>query len=380
MTQYGFCHTITKVTMNIWRQEGSAALIEEQHQSVCGVIEGLFERRIEFLMPNGKAHVQEWSFGGIEIRSMAAEFTGRVILQIENPAPCITLHFATREHSSGRYEGITKHIDYVPFEHNVMFSPFVCGEIEYEAFEKVRVCEVRFTPEYFASLVPEESSLIAPLHQEIERGKAGLVGKENFALTSGMKTILHEIHTPARRGCLQKLYLEAKVLELFVLQSEQIQQTMSGCTKCGLCIPTQSLQRRSERERLQEVFEIVCQSFATPPTLAELARRVGLNECKLKRGFKETFGTTVYALVVKERMKKARELLLTGDTRQSVSITDIAEAVGYQHATHFTAAFKKHFGELPSEIRNNPVYNSIMEKIDSTKKSGSVYQTHLPEQ
>ncbi|TAE27643.1 MAG: AraC family transcriptional regulator [Candidatus Kapaibacterium sp.] len=337
--------------MNVWQQEGSAALIEEQHNNVCGVGEGLFERRVEFLLPHGKAHVQEWSFGGIEIRSMAAELTDRAILQTEDLAPRITLHFATREHSSSRYEGVSEHIHYASFEHNVMFSPFVCGEIEYEALEKVRVCEVRFTPEYFAHLVPEESPLIAPLHKEIARGKAGMVGKANFALTSRMETLLREIHTPARRGCLQKIFLESKVLELFVLQSEQIQQAGHGCRECGLCSPTPASQKRSERERLQEAFEIVCNSFAAPPTLAELARQVGLNEFTLKRGFKETFGTTVYALVVAGRMKKARELLLTGDTQQSLTIADIAEAVGYEHATHFTAAFKKYFGELPRSLR-----------------------------
>lgn len=339
--------------MNIWRQNGSEALIEERHGQVCGAVEGLHERRIEFLLPNGKAYIQEWSFGGIEIRSMAAELTDRAILRTEDHAPRITLHFATREHSHGRFEGLREQIRYAPFEHNMMFSPFVCGEVQYEPAEKVSLCEVRFTPEYFAHLVPEESSLMAPLHREIAQGKAGLVGKENFTLTPRMETLLREIHTPARRGCLQKLYLEAKVLELFVLQSEQMQQANHRCcADCGLCVPARtSSQNRSERERLQEAFEIVCGSFATPPTLAELARRVGLNEFKLKRGFKETFGTTVYALVVTERMKKARELLLTGDRQQSRSIADIAEAVGYEHATHFTAAFKKHFGELPRSLR-----------------------------
>jgi AraC-like DNA-binding protein len=70
----------------------------------------------------------------------------------------------------------------------------------------------------------------------------------------------------------------------------------------------------------------------------------------LKRGFQETFGT-VYALVVKEQMKKARELLFANHTNPPRSIADIAEAVGYEHATHFTAAFKKHFGELPRNLR-----------------------------
>ncbi len=50
-------------------------------------------------------------------------------------------------------------------------------------------------------------------------------------------------------------------------------------------------------------------------------------------------------------MKKARELLFANHTNPPRSIADIAEAVGYEHATHFTAAFKKHFGELPRNLR-----------------------------
>jgi len=341
--------------MNIWLHKDSEALIEEQHEQCCAAAEGLSERHADVRLPQGTARVHEWSFGGIEIRTTTAELHAETMLHVQETLPRITLHFATRERSEGRYDGIERHICYTPFEHNIMATPFVCGQVRFAPSKQLNVCEIHFAPEYFERLLPENSTLFTELCRAIEQGNATVLGKTNFSLTPQMEGILRDIQTPARRGCLQKLYLEAKVLELFVVQMEQIECQTDACTRCGLCTNDFSgrldASVRSERERLQDAFDIIQASFVHPPTLAELARQVGLNEFKLKRGFKQIFGTTVYGLVLRERMNKARELLLAGDTQRSISIADIAESVGYQHATHFTAAFKKYFGELPSEIR-----------------------------
>ena len=82
-------------------------------------------------------------------------------------------------------------------------------------------------------------------------------------------------------------------------------------------------------------------------TTSTLARRVGMSESKLKRAFKERFGTTVFEYGLECRMRHALELLRA----DSVSICQVAESVGYQHQTSFTAAFRDHFGFLPSEAR-----------------------------
>jgi AraC-like DNA-binding protein len=56
---------------------------------------------------------------------------------------------------------------------------------------------------------------------------------------------------------------------------------------------------------------------------------------------------TVFEYGLGCRMRRALELL-QADT---VSICQVAESVGYQHQTSFTAAFRDHFGFLPSEAR-----------------------------
>ncbi|WP_256441273.1 helix-turn-helix transcriptional regulator [Chitinophaga sp. HK235] len=72
------------------------------------------------------------------------------------------------------------------------------------------------------------------------------------------------------------------------------------------------------------------------------------NDFKLKKGFKEMFGNTVFGYMNQVRMEKAKLLLLEGKN----SIADISFTVGYKNPQHFTAAFKKHFGYLPSELKS----------------------------
>ena len=108
-----------------------------------------------------------------------------------------------------------------------------------------------------------------------------------------------------------------------------------------------------EKQRLQEARDILSTTFSPPPTIKGLARKIGLNETKFKRGFKKLFGTTIYEYGNYHRMQKALELLQTSE----LSISDIAQAVGYEYQTSFTAAVKHFFGVTPKQLRDNALKN-----------------------
>jgi AraC-like DNA-binding protein len=84
----------------------------------------------------------------------------------------------------------------------------------------------------------------------------------------------------------------------------------------------------------------------SPPSIIELSRRVGLNDFKLKIGFKAIYGTTVYGLLRDERLEKARLLL----EMNSMNVGEVAYSVGYSNPSHFANAFKKKFGINPGEL------------------------------
>lgn len=95
--------------------------------------------------------------------------------------------------------------------------------------------------------------------------------------------------------------------------------------------------------RIYEARDYLAQHFVAPPTIPQLARMVGMNQTKLKAGFKAVLGITSHRYVLERRMELASELLL----QRSHNVTEIAYRVGYEYPTNFTFAFKRHFGCLP---------------------------------
>jgi len=100
-----------------------------------------------------------------------------------------------------------------------------------------------------------------------------------------------------------------------------------------------------ERRLLWLARERLLSDLSSPPTIEQLARETGLNQLKIKRGFKVLFGTTTYGLFQRERMERALALL------QSNSVTETASTLGYSNISHFSAAFRKQFGVLPRAAR-----------------------------
>ncbi|CAB3753028.1 hypothetical protein GQ57_20510 [Burkholderia sp. MSh2] len=102
-----------------------------------------------------------------------------------------------------------------------------------------------------------------------------------------------------------------------------------------------------ERRQLVAARDRLLSDLSNPPTIEQLARETGLNQLKIKRGFKAMFGTSVYALFQRERMERALHLL------QRHSVTETASMLGYSNLSHFSTAFRKQFGMLPRESRRH---------------------------
>lgn len=68
-------------------------------------------------------------------------------------------------------------------------------------------------------------------------------------------------------------------------------------------------------DKIHHARAIIEQEYLNPPSLHQLALRVGTNECTLKRGFKTVFGTTVFGHIFEYRMKMACRYLLTAVRR-----------------------------------------------------------------
>lgn len=103
---------------------------------------------------------------------------------------------------------------------------------------------------------------------------------------------------------------------------------------------------QKEKTMARQARDILWAEFKNPPSVMALARRVGTNDCKLKQLFRHFFDTTPYGVVLDSRMHHAYQLLKT----EGLSIGIVAETVGYQHASNFSAAFCRYFGHPPRQL------------------------------
>ncbi|MGC1631483.1 MAG: AraC family transcriptional regulator [Gelidibacter sp.] len=83
------------------------------------------------------------------------------------------------------------------------------------------------------------------------------------------------------------------------------------------------------------------------PGLKALAHQFGINEYKLKYGFKQLFGTTVYRFLTQERLKRSSLLL----QNTSLAVKTIARMTGFKNVSHFSKAFKIKYGVRPLALR-----------------------------
>ena len=155
-------------------------------------------------------------------------------------------------------------------------------------------------------------------------------------ITHAMKLALHQILHCPYQGMLQRIYLESKVLELVALQfSQLIEKDSSSLSTVNL--------HAADIERIYQAREILFYHVHEPPSLVSLARQVGLNERKLKEGFRQVFDNTVFGCLYDYRMQQAQALLLNRD----ITIAGIAATIGYKSPTSFNAAFRRKFGLSP---------------------------------
>lgn len=106
------------------------------------------------------------------------------------------------------------------------------------------------------------------------------------------------------------------------------------------------LANEEDREKILKAREVLLQHIGEPITIKALSRKVAINECYLKKGFKEIFGTTIFDFYQSQRMEHAKYLLYD----KGLSVTEVSMLLGYSSISHFSTAFKKHTGIKPCEL------------------------------
>lgn len=185
----------------------------------------------------------------------------------------------------------------------------------------------------FHGLFSSEAEFIGFLNEENKNKK--YYAEE--AISPSMAIVLNQIFNNTINPSLKNLYLKGKTYELLSLFFNRNEdQNAENCP---------FLSDEDDVMKIKNAKDIIIQRMTEPPTLQDLADEVGVNIKKLKLGFKQIYGDTVYGFLFNYKMEYARKLLDQG----SYNVTEVGLKIGYSSASHFIAAFKKKYGTTPKK-------------------------------
>ena len=194
------------------------------------------------------------------------------------------------------------------------------------------------SPDFFQHLSERYTEYFGSAYLRFGRGETFFIAPKNLSIPIALSVALNDLEVSQMMGNASPMYLEAKVTEclsLFMRETEGKEPVNAKIV--GF----------SDRDKIYQARDIICSEYLNPPSLHDLALRVGTNECTLKAGFKEAFRTTVFNYLFDYRMNIAIHYLL--DTNKSIG--EVAGLVGYEQQAHFCTAFKRKFNVTPSEYR-----------------------------
>lgn len=321
---------------------GRYASFENHYQVDTDEPAGVVQKRI--LVPSSVVpwSITELAMDHVKITHARSQIDQNVVLRTEQEVPTVDLFVQLSGQSLIR-RSQQPNRQYRGWQCNVVYTPGYEGELHLSG-PAVSTFAVQFAAPFFGRLLSGSVGCLERFVEAIERGQMRALTPHNAPVTPTMHAILYDVLRCPFTGLTKRLFLEAKLLELLALQIDQMGTGQSDPVTAML---------PEDADKLVAVREWLNEHFLQATTLSEVARLVGLNEFKLKKGFRTLFNTTVFGYLTNLRMNHARRLLL--DSGQTVA--EAADALGYEHVHHFSHAFRKHFGYLPSELRGQPTYN-----------------------
>lgn len=215
----------------------------------------------------------------------------------------------------------------------LLYNPQKELPLQMEIAPKSWVITVLVSIKKFHGLFSEQAEHIPFLSDENKDKK--YYGEEN--ISPSMAIVLNQMFHYSLNPSIKNMYYKGKGYELLSLFFNRNEDP--NAEQCPFLIDEENVQK------LKKAKEIVIANMAEPPGLQELADEVGLTLKKLKMGFKQIYGDTVYGFLFDYKMEHARRLLDSG----SYNVNEVGLKIGYSTASHFIAAFKKKFGTTPKK-------------------------------
>jgi AraC-like DNA-binding protein len=207
-----------------------------------------------------------------------------------------------------------------------------------EKVDSVDVLSFSFSPSYLKQFTSGKKNaslsddVLSFTHQTSFSKTLPLCGKTRMAI----EALLNHTYTES----LENIFLNAQTQILLLYSMDCMMGDQEEKFSCKF------LANEADREKITNARAILLQHIGEPLTIKALSRKVAINECYLKKGFKELFGTTIFDFYQTQRMEHAKYLLYD----KGLSVTEVSALLGYSSISHFSTAFKKHTGIKPCEL------------------------------
>lgn len=198
--------------------------------------------------------------------------------------------------------------------------------------------EVFIQPDILRSFVGKPTEELPAALQHLLRPSDQQSYSRSGNTTPFMQSVLQQILRCPYQGVTKRVYLESKALELLALLLDQEVEIQIGNRPASVLKP-------GTLERIHYAREVLLQQLNNPPSIAELAKQVKLNEYTLKQGFRQVFGTAIFSYLHDYRLEQARLFFDVGEQ----NVIQIANTVGFASRSYFATAFRKKFGLNPKD-------------------------------
>lgn len=218
------------------------------------------------------------------------------------------------------------------------FCKFNASKTCVEKVESIDVLSFSFKPSYLTQFIKGKlqtnlsEEVLAFTHTSSFSKSLPLCGRTRMAI----EALLNHNYTDT----LENIFVNAQTQILLLYSMDCMLGEKLEVFNCKF------LANEADREKIIKAREVLLQHIGEPLTIKELSRKVAINECYLKKGFKELFGTTIFDFYQSQRMEHAKYLLYD----KGLSVTEVSSLLGYSSISHFSTAFKKHTGIKPCEL------------------------------
>lgn len=156
-------------------------------------------------------------------------------------------------------------------------------------------------------------------------------------ISPSMAIVLNQLINFNLNPSTKSLYFKGKAYELLSLYFNRTGE--ADVEQCPFLINEENVLK------IRKAKDIILENMAEPPSLQSLADQVQLSLKKLKEGFKQLYGDSVYSFLLDHKMEVARKLLESGNH----NVNEVGLRIGYSTSSHFIAAFKKKYGTTPKK-------------------------------